>query len=300
MSKAKVILNPYAGRWMALQRRPEIEAALQAAGIDYDLVQTERPAHGTQLAAQAVKEGFSPIISAGGDGSISEVVNGLIEAAEDNPPPPLGILPLGTANDLVVNLNLPTDLSAAAQVIAGGKTKNIDLCQVNGRYFDNNSAIGLEPFITLIQERMTRLRGIARYLAATLRGVMSNPQWKARLQWEGGEYEGMVTLVSVGNCRRTGGIFYVTPHADPYDGLLTFVYGFMPTRLQILRLLPRTMKPGPGNYVEHPDIHELHAHWLRIHTETPTPMHADGEIQSRAIQDLEYRVIPARLPVILP
>ena len=255
MSKAKVILNPYAGRWLALQRKPEVEAALRSADIDYELVQTERPGHGIQLTAQAVREGFSPIISAGGDGSISEVVNGLIEAAGDEVPPPLGIMPLGTANDFVVNLNLPTDLFVAAQVIATGKPKNVDLCQVNGHYFDNNSAIGLEPFITLIQERMTRLRGITRYLVATLRGIMSNPQWKARLQWEEGEYEGMVTLVTVGNCRRTGGIFYVTPHADPYDGLLTFVYGFMATRLQILRLLPRTMKPGPGNYVEHPAIH---------------------------------------------
>jgi YegS/Rv2252/BmrU family lipid kinase len=300
MSKAKVILNPYAGRWLALQRKPEVEAALRSADIDYELVQTERPGHGIQLTAQAVREGFSPIISAGGDGSISEVVNGLIEAAGDEVPPPLGIMPLGTANDFVVNLNLPTDLFVAAQVIATGKPKNVDLCQVNGHYFDNNSAIGLEPFITLIQERMTRLRGITRYLVATLRGIMSNPQWKARLQWEEGEYEGMVTLVTVGNCRRTGGIFYVTPHADPYDGLLTFVYGFMATRLQILRLLPRTMKPGPGNYVEHPAIHEIHTRWLRIHTETPTPMHTDGEIQSRAIQDLEYRVFPMRLPVILP
>ena len=157
MSKAKVILNPYAGRWLALQRKPEVEAALRSADIDYELVQTERPGHGIQLTAQAVREGFSPIISAGGDGSISEVVNGLIEAAGDEVPPPLGIMPLGTANDFVVNLNLPTDLFVAAQVIATGKPKNVDLCQVNGHYFDNNSAIGLEPFITLIQERMTRL-----------------------------------------------------------------------------------------------------------------------------------------------
>jgi diacylglycerol kinase (ATP) len=194
---------------------------------------------------------------------------------------------------------LPKELDKAAGVIAAGVTRMMDLCEVNGRLFDNNAAIGLEPYITLIQQRITRLRGTLRYLVATLRGVIDNPQWEMHLEWQGGQYDGPITLVTVGNNPRTGGIFYVTPHANPFDGLLTFVYGFMPTRLQILRLLPRTMKSGAGNYVEHPDIHEVNSPWLRVHSEKPTPSHADGEIQSEAIQDLEYRVIPARLPILM-
>ena len=297
---AKVILNPYAGRWTALKRRDEARAALDAAGIQYDLVVTTSPGHGTDLAAQAVKDGFSPIISAGGDGSISEVVNGMAQAAGDGPLAPFGILPLGSANDLVDNLGLPKDLAAAARVIAAGQTRAMDLCQVNGRFFDNNSAIGLEPFITLIQQRIHRLHGVMRYLVATLRGVVANPQWVMHLEWQGGSYQGPVTLVTVGNCPRTGGLFYVTPHADPFDGLLTFVYGAIPTRLEILKVLPRLMKPGKGNYTEHPAIHEIHSPWLRVHAETPTPMHADGEIQSEAIQDLDFCVLPGRLLVLMP
>ncbi len=306
--KAKVILNPYAGRWIALQRRPEAEAALKTAGIDYEITLTQGPGHGIELAEQAVRDGFCPIISAGGDGSISEVVNGMLRGFDRGgveSSVPLGILPLGSANDLVDNLGLPKDLQAAALVIAAGKTSRMDVCQVSSgeagppRYFDNNAAIGLEPYITLIQQRIKRLRGVLRYLTATLMGIADNPQWIMHLEWEGGEYHGPVTLVTVGNNPRTGGLFYVTPHADPFDGLLTFVYGFMPTRLQILRLLPRTMKPGKGSYVEHPSIHEVNSPWLRVHSERPTPMHADGEIQSEAIQDVEYRVFPKLLPVLL-
>jgi diacylglycerol kinase (ATP) len=299
---AKVILNPYAGRWQALNRREEMVSALKASGIDFELVATASPGQGTELAAQAVQDGFDPIISAGGDGSISEVVNGIAQAmleSEHERWPAFGIIPLGSANDLVDNLGLPKELDKAAGVIAAGVTRMMDLCEVNGRLFDNNAAIGLEPYITLIQQRITRLRGTLRYLVATLRGVIDNPQWEMHLEWQGGHYDGPITLVTVGNNPRTGGIFYVTPHANPFDGLLTFVYGFMPTRLQILRLLPRTMKPGAGNYVEHPDIHEVNSPWLRVHSEKPTPSHADGEIQSEAIQDLEYRVIPARLPVLM-
>ncbi|MCI0520687.1 MAG: hypothetical protein L0Z70_10600 [Chloroflexi bacterium] len=305
---AKVILNPYAGRWMALQRRGEAESALRDAGIDFDLAVTEGPGHGVQLAAQAVKDGFSPIISAGGDGSISEVVNGMDQAARARGVErlvPFGVLPLGTANDLVVNLKLPLDLSAAAEVIAAGRTRDMDLGEVShdggnqARVFDNNSAIGLEPTITLIQQEMKRLRGVARYLAATLVGISRGPRWNAVIEWEGGGYEGPVTLVTVGNNPLTGGLFYMTPHADAFDGLLTFVHGYMPTRLKTLTMLPKTMKPAAGSYVESPGIHEVHSPWLRICTAEATPLHADGEIQSEHAHEITYRVLPARLPVLM-
>jgi diacylglycerol kinase (ATP) len=303
---AKAILNPYSGRWKALKYRDEAEAALQAAGVVYDLAVTTSPGHGTELARQAVLEGFSPIIAAGGDGSISEVVNGMAIAHNGAGgdlqviTTPLGILPLGSANDLVNNLGLPERLPQAAEIIAFGNTRRMDLCQVNGRFFDNNSAIGLEPYITMIQERIHRLRSVLRYLVATLRGVAANPQWVMDLEWKGGSYSGPVTLVTVGNCPRTGGLFYVTPHANPFDGLLTIVYGSITSRAKILRVLPMIMKPERGNYVEHPAIHEIHSPWLRVHSTTPTPMHADGEIQAEAIWNLEYKVFPSWLPVLLP
>lgn len=308
--KTLVILNPYAGRWTAKERMPETEQALRRAGIDYQLTMTEGPEHGTRLAEQAVREGYQRIIAAGGDGSISEVVNGMLSPALQEMPvsqrPALGIMPLGTANDLVVNLGLPLTLDDAAQVIAAGHTRLLDLGEVQvgvkgrKRLFDNNSAIGLEPTVTLIQQDITWLKGVARYLVATLMAVMRKPQWRAKLEWEGGSYQGMISLVTVGNTPLTGGLFYMTPNADPFDGKLTFVYGYMPTRRKILQLLPRTMKPGAGSYVEHPDIHQVHAKWLKIEVETDTPVHADGEIQSRNERFFYYEVKPACLPILLP
>jgi diacylglycerol kinase (ATP) len=303
---AKVILNPYANRWRALDRKEELETALISAGIDYHLVTTEAPGHGIELASKAVDEGYDLILAAGGDGSISEVVNGMLLANTLDPKIPLGIMPLGSANDFVINLGLPLDLIQAARVIAAGKTRSLDLGQIiygnstKMRYFDNNSAIGLEPTITLIQQRITRIRGAIRYLVATIKGVLENPKWDVALEWEGGSYEGPMTLVTVGNNPLTGGMFYMTPHADPSDGLLTFVYAYMPTRFKILKLLPKTMKPGKGSYVEHPDVHEIHSIWLRIHTKQPTPLHADGEIQSESEHDIEYRIIPERITILVP
>jgi diacylglycerol kinase (ATP) len=296
----KIILNPYAGRWLAQAKKDELEIALKDAGLEYELDVTSGPGNAIELARQAVSQGFNPIIAAGGDGTYSEVVNGIAVANGNDGSITFGVIPLGSANDLVDNLNLPKDIPAAVQVIADGHTRMIDLCQVNDRYFDNNAAIGLEPYITLIQQRLKRLKGSFRYMTATLLGVKDKPQWNMSLEWEGGSYDGPVTLVTVGNSPRTGGVFYMTPHADPFDGLLTFVHGFMPTRRKILTLLPRTMNPGEGSYVEHPDIHEISSPWLKVSSEQPTPAHADGEIFSEQIHDLEYRVIPQSLPILMP
>lgn len=309
---AKIILNPYANRWRALQRREEAVAALTASGLEYELEVTSAPGEAVEIAEKAARAGYSPIVAAGGDGTIGEVVNGIAQAAglQDGDPCDLttfGVIPLGSANDMVDNLGLPRDLNRAAEVIARGQTRQLDLCSVEWkslegtvkkRFFANNAAIGLEPYITLIQQKIHRIQGTPRYLVATLRGVMDNPRWEMELAWEDGEYSGPTTLVTVGNSPRTGGLFYVTPHADPYDGRLTFVYGFLPTRRQVMQALPMLMKPGPGNYVEHPAIHEIHSPWLRIRSHQPTPLHTDGEIQSQTVQQLEFRVIRGALPIL--
>ena len=299
---AKIILNPYSNRWNARKRWPEAEAALKAAGVAFELAISEHPRHTTELAEQAARQGFSPIIAAGGDGTIGEVVNGLARAAKNDQAllGPLGILPLGSANDLVDNLGLPKDLAGAARVIAAGRTRQMDIGSVNGLYFANNSAIGLEPYITLVQQRITWIKGILRYLVAAVSGIMDKPLWSAEIEWDGGHYKGAILLVTVGNGARTGGVFYMAPHADLFDGKLTFVYGLRRTRIEMFAVLPKTMKRGKGSYVETVDIHEEHSSWIKIHVDSPTPAHIDGEIFSEAIQDLEYRIHPGRLQILMP
>jgi diacylglycerol kinase (ATP) len=299
---AKIILNPYSNRWKAKARWPEAEAALKSAGVDFELAVSEYSRHTIELAEQATRQGFTPIIAAGGDGTIGEVVNGLARAAKSDRDllGPFGIMPLGSANDLVDNLGIPRDLNAAAQAIAAGKTVQMDIGYVNGFYFANNSAIGLEPYITLAQQRITWIKGMIRYLVAAVRGIWDNPQWTARIEWDGGNYEGPALLVSVGNGPRTGGVFFMSPHADLFDGKLTFVHGYRRTRMQIFQLLPRTMKPGAGSFVEMEGIHELPATWIKIHFDKPAPAHVDGEIFSEGIRDLDYKICPKRLQIILP
>ncbi len=295
---AKVILNPYSNRWIAGTRRGEVETALREAGVDFDLVVSEGPGQITGLAEEAVQAGFSPILVAGGDGSIGETVNGLLQAAQGGELAPIGLLPLGTANDLAYNLNYPTDLKQAAKIIAAGKVQAMDLCQVNERYFANNAAVGLEPYVTLVQNRIHWIKGMGRYLVAALMAVMDRPNWQARLEWEDGVYEGPVTLVTVCNGARSGGVFFMAPHADPFDGRLTVVHGYRSSRWGMLTLLPKAMKPGAGSYVESPGVQEFHTRWLKVRLVNPSPAHTDGEIFSRGIYELEYRVIPGKINIL--
>ncbi|HSO13554.1 MAG TPA: diacylglycerol kinase family protein [Anaerolineales bacterium] len=298
---AKVVLNPYSNRWNSQKRWPETEAALKAAGIDFDLAVSEKKGHIVDLVEQAVSDGFSPIIISGGDGSIGDAVNGLARAAKSEKKVlgPFGIMPTGSANDLVYSLGLPTDLNEAAKVIAAGKIRAMDLGRLNGRYFANNSAAGLEPYVTTKHERIHWIKGMARYLVAAVQAIMDKPEWIGKVVWDDGTYDGPLSLVSVGNGRRTGG-FFMTPHADLFDGKLTLAFGYRPTRPGLFQALPRALNEDKGSYVEMDGMRELHSMRVSIHLDRPSYAHTDGELLPGQLQDFEYEILPKKLNIFVP
>ncbi|MDY6877516.1 MAG: diacylglycerol kinase family lipid kinase [Chloroflexota bacterium] len=305
MNTTKIIVNPYAGRWKAQAAISDIERACQKIGMNYELVVTDGPNHGIELAQEAALAGFSPIVAAGGDGSISEVVNGLMQATgawaehsrSDKVIGPLGIIPLGSADDFADMLGLEKEIEAACRVVLAGHTRTIDLGCVNGRYFDNNSAIGLEPMVTITERAMKRVKGTPRYILAALKTILRHKPWHMRLAWEDGEYEGMITLVSVGNTRRTGGAFWMTPRAEMDDGYLDFVFAGGVGRLKVLRLLPKTFD---GSHVEDPQVQYARTTSLTIECDPPTPIQADGELFDLSATRIKYTILPDRLRVIVP
>jgi len=298
---AKVILNPYSNRWNSQKRWPEAESALKAAGVDFDLVISQKKGQITELAEQAVYERCSSLIVAGGDGSIGDAVNGLMRAVQSQKGRlvPLGIMPTGSANDLVYALGLPTDIKQAAKVIAVGKTRQMDLGKLNDRYFVNNSAAGLEPYVTIKHEKIHWIKGIVRYLVAAVQAIMDKPEWHGNVKWDGGEFDGKLSFISIGNGRRTGG-FFMTPHADLFDGKLTLAFGYRGTRLGLFQALPRAFNEDKGSYVEMDGMQEVHATRISIHLDKPSPAHTDGELFQDWMQDFEYEILPKCLNIIVP
>ena len=298
---AKVILNPYSNRWNSQKRWPEVESALKAAGVDFDLVISQKKGQMVELAERAVYEKCSPIIVAGGDGSIGDAANGLMRAVQSTNGEliPLGIMPTGSANDLAFALGLPTDLKEAAKVIGAGKTRQMDLGKLNDHYFVNNSAACLEPYVTIKHEKIHWIKGIVRYLVAALQAIMDKPEWLANIKWDHGEFNGKISLISIGNGRRTGG-FFMTPHADLFDGKLTLAFGYRPTRLGLFQALPRAFNEDKGSYVEMDGMQEVQATRISVHLDKPSPAHTDGELFPNWMQDFEYEIIPKCLNIIVP
>jgi diacylglycerol kinase (ATP) len=300
VKRVKVIVNPYAGRWKAQAAIPAIEDNLRRLGVAFDLVVTEAPEHGIEMARQAASEGFDAVVAAGGDGTVNEVVNGLVQAVGESPDAvagPLGIIPLGSADDLADMLGLPGGVAEACRCIRDGRSHLIDVGWVNGRYFDNNSAVGLEPMVTLQQSRMVRIKGTVRYVLAALLTILRHHDWQMAVEWGDGRFEGPAVLVSVGNSPRTGGAFYMTPRAELDDGQLDFVLGSGASRLRLLRLLPTTFD---GSHVDEPEVTYGRTARLAITCQPSTPIQADGELFELAATRIEYRLLAGKLQVIVP
>ncbi|MEK6222349.1 MAG: diacylglycerol kinase family lipid kinase, partial [Chloroflexota bacterium] len=294
-----IILNPYSNRWEAGKSAPEIESGFKNAGIEFNLQLTESGGHASELAQQAVLSGNTPIIAVGGDGLISEVVNGMMGVVTDNqlPPVTLGLIPMGTANDLTDVIGISENIDEAIETIAAGHIRTIDLGKVNGHYFGVNAAIGLEPMVTIENIRLTKVKGVVRYLLSAILAIFKNPSWDAHLKWDDQEYKGTIKLVSVGNTNRTGEIFYMTPNAKIDDGYLDFVFAPAMGILRTFQILPKTQK---GIHIHEPEVQEHRTKRLEIHTTTPTAIQADGEIIETGTTEIIFEVLPGALNIFSP
>lgn len=287
---AIVILNPRAARGAAKKKWPRYRDALIRSGVRFEVLVTEYPGHATELARDAVRKSQGPIIAAGGDGTVSEVINGIVAAHDPGCTHygPIGIIPLGSSNDLAKTLSIPLDPDGAAETIARGTGTLIDCARVNDRSFVLNAAAGLEAGISTIQVRIPLIAGPVRYQLASVLGILRARSYDARLAWDGGGYTGPLMLLTVGNAPSTGG-FYVAPHADLRDGLLTVVYAPPKSRRELFRILPKALNPpGRGNYVEEPGIFEIDTPWLEVELTPASPAHADGELFPTGISRLSF------------
>lgn len=299
----KVILNPYANRWSAKAQVPAIEDAFEDANVTFEIALTEHYGHGAELAQAAVEAGkYDAVVAAGGDGTVSDVIHGLIRAAGDGPTLPLGTLPLGTGNDFTDMTGIPRDLAAAARVIAAGDTRVIDAGRLtletgSIHYFDNNSALAMEPMVTLENIKMTRLSGNIRYVVALARALLKLRGWDMTVEWDDGRFEGKVFLLSVCNSARTGGVFTMAPGAEMNDGLLDVVLLPEVSRLRVIALLPRLFG---GGHVAADDVQYFRTSRLSVRSTPGSPLHADGEIVSEAARDINFDIMPGKITLLTP
>ncbi len=299
--KAKIILNPYANRWRAQNQQELVGQVCRNAGLDFDLSITTGPRNGSKEAQAAVSNGYDLVIAAGGDGTVSEVVNGLIAVSGDGPTHPLGILPIGTGNDFNDMSGLPRDLKEAADIIAAGQSRSVDAGRVTidgtDHYFDNNCALAMEPMVTIENIQIKRLSGNIRYVVATLKALLKLSAWNMNFTWDDGHYAGPIYLLSICNSQRTGGIFNMAPHARMDDGLFDFVFVPEVPKSKVISLVPRLLN---GSHIGDPDVTHGRTTKLSVESQPGTPLHADGEVMAEAAHRLQYQILPGKITLLSP
>lgn len=268
--------------------------------MDFDLVHTSAPGHGAREAASAVTENYDIVVAAGGDGTVSEVVNGLISAANGTTLP-LGVIPIGTGNDFSDMAGLPRDVPRAVRTIAAAHTRPVDAGQIDAdgdtHYFDNNCALAMEPLVSIENMRLTRLSGNIRYVVAMIKALLKLKAWHMRINWDGGGYEGPAYLLSVCNGPRTGGMFPMAPGAEMDDGLFDFVFAPELPKSTVLSIVARLFR---GNHIHHEAVTFGRTSQLTITSKPGTPIHADGELLTESAGRVEYRVLPGKITLVAP
>jgi YegS/Rv2252/BmrU family lipid kinase len=286
--RALLLVNPHSRQGQEARR----EAGELLRGHGFDLVESAgEPGDTPADVVRRNKDLVDLVVVGGGDGSLNAAVDGLVESRL-----PLGILPLGTANDLARTLGLPTDLPGACNVIAGGRLKDVDLGWVNGKYYFNVASLGLTVQITQRLSKESKSRwGVLAYLLTAARVLVGARPFKTRIRGGGEDLSVKTIQVAIGNGRYYGGGMTVAEDAAIDDAML-HVYALEVNHWwQVLPLLPAMRR---GDLVRSPRARTLRGREFEVRTVRPRRVTTDGEITT--ITPARFRVVPRALRVFVP
>lgn len=306
MTRYKIIVNPAAGRGQGQKSHPVIAETLDALGLDFEMCTTDHPGHAIQLAQEAVAAGFKVVAAAGGDGTVNEVLNGLVLARRSGGGEAfLGVLPVGRGNDFCFGVGIPTDLEAACEVLAHGRPTRLDIGFVqggdypDGRYFGNGVGIGFDAVVGFEALKLKRLHGFPSYIVAALKTILLYFQAPdVQIEIDGIAHVQPALMVSIMNGRRMGGGFMMAPDGKVDDGQFDLCLVGQVSRLGILGLIPRFMQ---GTQAGHPAVTTARAAEIRVSAlKGSLPAHGDGETLCVAGESLAMKILPGELAVITP
>jgi len=295
-----VIFNPTSNRGRSAQhaRRLQDICARHAA----QWLPTHGPGDAELFARRMAETGCDRVVAMGGDGTIHEVLNGLL-AAGDKHGTTMGVVPSGAGNDFVHALGLPTVPEAAMTLALTAAARPMDVGRVTdgsqrSRYWVNSLGAMLDGAINMESHRWKRPRGPARYLLATLR-LLANPFPIYETRWN---VDGVcrtlpLVLLAVANGPREGGVFTIAPDAKNDDGRLDYLAIKPITRGRMMTVVPQLLagKACRGRKILRGQATQMH-----VATDRPLIIHLDGELWARPdqhITDITIETMPGMLAV---
>ena len=296
-----IIVNPTAGGGRAGRLVAWLTERL-ATRPDAELRVTRRPGDARTFAVEATSAGADRVIAVGGDGTVQEVVNGLCDAPDGSAAPALGIVPVGTGNDLARSLDLPRDPGEAWTIAIGRATRAVDVARAtNGageaRWFASAGGIGFDAQVAAAMvERRGWQASRAGYLLTAIAELRRFDNRPVRVRMDGGEpVEQRAFMVAFANGAFYGGGMRIAPDASVSDGLLDICLVGDIGRLTALGQVPSLYR---GTHVRHPSVRMHRAASLDIDGDPATSAHLDGEPFGGL--PLRVRVAPGRLEVAAP
>ncbi|MCZ6682122.1 MAG: diacylglycerol kinase family lipid kinase [Planctomycetota bacterium] len=301
-----VIANPTAGRGRARRITDAVCRELRSAAASVEVLHTTR-----RGAAQTLAEGrlaVAPsnngerlcVVACGGDGTIQEVVNALMNRPEAKGV--LGLAPSGRCNDFASSFGIRPDPAQIARVLTGGHLRRVDIGRVNDRYYCTIAATGFDAAVSrFVNDMKLPLRGTLAYVYGVLRVLRNYTPADLRLSFYDSTGEaaaprnGPTLMVSSANTLSYGGKMRVAPNASAFDGKLDICIVSPMRRLRVLRLLRSVMQ---GRHTELREVSFVRTPRLRIESDAPHEIWADGEPIAKTPATIE--IVPSAVEVLLP
>jgi len=286
VNNTAVILNPSAGNEQARHWQERIESIVGGCPVRVTLHSAEAEA----LARRAAEEGFGKIVAAGGDGTVNEVVNGIVGSSAA-----LGLLPIGTVNVFAMELGLPLrNLKLCWDIIQGDNVRFVDLPSANGRFFVQLAGVGLDAQV--VKETSLAFKrsfGPLSYLISAAQIAARQPP-KLFIESESTSVD-EASFVLIGNGRLYGGPFPFFKHAVIDDGLFDVVLFKRLGYLEIIKYLQNVVFSSD---ISAPDIEYFQTEHLRVTSAQDVPLELDGELAGSC--PIDFRIQKKGLRVLTP
>jgi diacylglycerol kinase (ATP) len=287
-SRALLLLNPRARR--GAEAAGDIAAGLRRAGLEPVVEATGDPSSLAGVIRRHAAE-VDRVVVAGGDGTVNQVVQVLVELGL-----PLAIIPAGTANNMARTVGLPLDLEGATAVAAGSHRRPVDLGRVNGRWFCTTASIGLSVQITEeLSPDLKRRLGPVAYALSALKVLRRSHPFHADVSWESGSRHTRTVQIVVGNGRYYGAALAVAPDATIDDARLDLYSLEVDHWWELLKVAPFLKW---GTHVKRREVEALRAKVFDIRTRRPMPIDVDGELGAETPG--RFEVVPRALEVFTP
>ncbi|MGE5403650.1 MAG: diacylglycerol/lipid kinase family protein [Candidatus Saccharibacteria bacterium] len=300
-----VVVNPCSANGKTGKHWTDLNKALDEAGVNYDFTFTGGPKEATAITRKALKEGHDTIVSIGGDGTLNEVINGFFEDGQlINPEARLGVISCGTGGDFVKTAGIPKEHTKAAEILARGQSKPIDIGRViytnhqgqqESMYYINVVGLGIDGEIVERVNRTTKaFGGFLSFFWGTITTLASYQNRRVTIEIDGMvRYQGPILFAAVANGQWFGGGMHVAPNARLDSGQFEVVIIKGHSKLRTIGNMPKLYK---GTHVEIPEVICLRGNNVRAFSEERVLLDIDGEQPGRL--NVELVLVPNALRLI--